>query len=800
MFYYAELNSTLAVTAIHALNAESTNANYVAITEDQYTNGNLVGKYYNKLTGSFEALDIENVGYIGDTIHVQVYGTAGMLLSTKLDNMQVDMDGKADAGDLSEVATSGSYNDLTDKPNIPAAYTHPASHPASMITGLSTVATSGSYNDLSDKPTIPTVPTSLPANGGDADTVDGKHASDFATASHNHDADYAEIDHTHTQYAAASHTHSDYASATHDHDEDYAAVGHTHDYAGASHTHAQSEITGLATALSGKANATHTHADYVTTDDFSALETTVSGKANASHTHSQYANATDVEALETEVAGKADASHTHTQYAAANHTHSDYVTNDTYTDGMDGKANATHTHAQSDITGLATALSGKANTSHSHSDYALQTDLDTLSDVVDGKAASGHTHTAATTSAAGFMSAADKTKLNGIATGANAYTHPSYTAKSSGLYKVTVDATGHVSAATAVAKSDITALGIPSTNTTYSNATTSAAGLMSASDKSKLDGIASGANAYTLPTASSTLGGVKTTSTVTSASGYTACPIISGVPYYKDTNTTYNLSSFGITATAAELNKMDGVTATASEINKLDGLTATTTELNYVDGVTSNIQTQLNGKAASSHTHSDYFSVNGGTINGDTNVAGVLRVQGNQAYYYNSSSVTQVIGTNNATGGTTICNGTNANMYINGANLMTPNCLPRTTGTYYCGNANYRWKGIYSAAAVNVSSDERLKENIEPINVDEAVKLINEIDVKSFNYIGSDEPQIGAMAQDIIAKAPELAKALVTEGEDGYYGVKTSDLIFPLIVAVQKLTARVKELEEMRGK
>lgn len=44
-------------------------------------------------------------------------------------------------------------------------------------------------------------------------------------------------------------------------------------------------------------------------------------------------------------------------------------------------------------------------------------------------------------------------------------------------------------------------------------------------------------NTYTLPTASSTLGGVKTTSTVTSTSGLTACPIISGVPYYKNTDT-----------------------------------------------------------------------------------------------------------------------------------------------------------------------------------------------------------------------------------------------------------------------
>ena len=36
-------------------------------------------------------------------------------------------------------------------------YTHPSSHPASMITGLTKVATSGSYNDLTNKPTIPTV-------------------------------------------------------------------------------------------------------------------------------------------------------------------------------------------------------------------------------------------------------------------------------------------------------------------------------------------------------------------------------------------------------------------------------------------------------------------------------------------------------------------------------------------------------------------------------------------------------------------------------------------------------------------
>lgn len=61
-------------------------------------------------------------------------------------------------------------------------YSHPSTHPASMITGLATVATSGNYNDLSNKPTIPTIPTSLPANGGNADTVDGYHIVVSSTA------------------------------------------------------------------------------------------------------------------------------------------------------------------------------------------------------------------------------------------------------------------------------------------------------------------------------------------------------------------------------------------------------------------------------------------------------------------------------------------------------------------------------------------------------------------------------------------------------------------------------------------
>lgn len=87
-------------------------------------------------------------------------------------------------------------------------------------------------------------------------------------------------------------------------------------------------------------------------------------------------------------------------------------------------------------------------------------------------------------------------KLNGIEEGANKYQHAAHTAQALGLYQVQVDAEGHVIAVKAVEKGDITALGIPGQDTTYVVATQSADGLMSAADKTKLDGIEEGANKY----------------------------------------------------------------------------------------------------------------------------------------------------------------------------------------------------------------------------------------------------------------------------------------------------------------
>ena len=75
------------------------------------------------------------------------------------------------------------------------------------------------------------------------------------------------------------------------------------------------------------------------------------------------------------------------------------------------------------INGVSTKIFAISHVKAVYYDYAnsktLKSKLDDMDTSISGKASSTHTHSAATTSAAGFMSAADKTKLNGIATGAN---------------------------------------------------------------------------------------------------------------------------------------------------------------------------------------------------------------------------------------------------------------------------------------------------------------------------------------------------------------------------------------------
>lgn len=124
--------------------------------------------------------------------------------------------------------------------------------------------------------------------------------------------------------------------------------------------------------------------------------------------------------------------------------------------------------------------------------------------------------TAATTSVAGHMSAADKTKLDGIAASADVTSVTTVGAALNGATAkatpVDADSIGLTDSAASNVLKKVTWANIKATLKTYfdtlyalaghvhSAATTSVAGFLSAADKTKLDGIATGANNYTHPT------------------------------------------------------------------------------------------------------------------------------------------------------------------------------------------------------------------------------------------------------------------------------------------------------------
>lgn len=103
-------------------------------------------------------------------------------------------------------------------------------------------------------------------------------------------------------------------------------------YAAIVHTHPQSAVTGLTSALAGKADATHTHAE----SDVTSLTSDLAAKAASVHTHSE----SDVTGLSGDLSALSTS--------------------------IGGKAASVHTHVETDVTGLVSDLSGKAASSHTH--------------------------------------------------------------------------------------------------------------------------------------------------------------------------------------------------------------------------------------------------------------------------------------------------------------------------------------------------------------------------------------------------------------------------------------------------
>lgn len=291
--------------------------------------------------------------------------------------------------------------------------------------------------------------------------------------------------------------------------------------------------------------------------------------------------------------------------------------------------------------------------------------------------------------------------------------------------------------------------------------------------------------------------------------------------YTEGSSTTTLSSSMTLNAALASLQnqiqtKVDslsdlGITATAAELNKLDGCTATTKELNYVDGVTSNIQTQLNGKASSSHIHSA----------ATTSAAGFMSAADKSKLDGITAGADSVSVSRNLTSGTQI-----ASITINGTatELFAPTNTDtkNTTGTFnslsklylvggtsqssagvvtYSNNQVYTQLGQLYATQMNATngfyetSDARLKNFKEDVK---ALDVVSEIPTKYFTWKKDETEEnpdpklhIGTSAQEIQKLYPEL----VTENEEGELSVDYARLSIIALAAIKELKKEIDELK-----
>ena len=350
-------------------------------------------------------------------------------------------------------------------------------------------------------------------------------------------------------------------------------------------------------AVSGKASASHSHGISEVTNLQSSLDSkvptsrTVNGKALSSNIT---LSASDV--------GAAASSHSHSSYVNQNafsnvKVGSTTVAADTTTDTLEiaaGTGISVAGDATNDKVTITNSGVRSISTGTSNGTISVNTNGTSANVAVKGLGSAAYTASTAY-DAAGTA----QTKADAALSSAKSYTDTSISNLINGA-PTTLDTLGEIATAMEENEDVVAAL-----NDAIGSKVDKVSGKglstndYTTTEKNKLAGIASGAevnqNAFSnVIVGSTTIAADGKTDTITLVAGnnITITPDATNDKItITATDTTYTLGSFGVTATAAELNKLDGVTAT-------------TTELNYVDGVTSSIQTQLNGKASSSHTHS----------------------------------------------------------------------------------------------------------------------------------------------------------------------------------------------------
>ena len=151
---------------------------------------------------------------------------------------------------------------------------------------------------------------------------------------------------------------------------------------------------------------------------------------------------------------------------------------------------------------------------------------------------------------------------------------------------------------------------------------------------------------------------------------------------------------------------------------------------------------------------------------------------------------------------------------LNGQNVYTTGNIGRDSNDYIAfsnnshmdvrinGSTEFRFEadgdfhadGDVIAQSTTISSDAKLKENIEPVS--DALKKVEALNGVSFDWKKTGERSAGVIAQEVIGVLPEAVKEVTpVAGGDSHLAVNYHALTSILIEAIKELKAEVEELK-----
>ena len=270
-------------------------------------------------------------------------------------------------------------------------------------------------------------------------------------------------------------------------------------------------------------------------------------------------------------------------------------------------------------------------------------------------------------------------------------------------------------------------------------------------------------------------------------------------------NTEYSVGDGGLTQvnfTTARRDKLDGIAASANNYSwQYD-----TSGNGSNESVTNGEVIRFNGGGATTVTHSgNTITISSTDTNTDTNTITNIGVSGgnytNGNINFQASGATSISKSGNTVTISSTDTNTDTNTTYSAGTGITLSGTTFSIGQSVATNATVQFGLVRSTGDVVAfySSDERLKDNITPI--ENSLDKVGQL--KGYEFDWNDKQDVyeghdvGVIAQEVEKVVPEIVE---TREHDGYKAVKYEKLVPLLINAINELKAEIEELKDINNR